>query len=58
MCIRDSYLLVNSGCANAGLGAAGLDAANDCCRALADLARVDAAAVLPFSTGVIGEPCP
>lgn len=47
-------LLVNSGCANAGTGAAGeADARATCARAGA-ACGVPAEAVLPFSTGVIG----
>jgi glutamate N-acetyltransferase/amino-acid N-acetyltransferase len=52
------YFLVNSGNANAGTGDAGIDAANRCCLAVAQLADCDVAQVLPFSTGVIGEPLP
>ena len=52
------YFLVNTGNANAGTGQPGLDDALACCRALADEAGVDSAEVLPFSTGVIGEPLP
>lgn len=52
------YLLVNTGNANAGTGAAGLTAATECCTALAEKTRVDTESVLPFSTGVIGEPLP
>ena len=52
------YLLINTGNANAGTGAPGLEAARQCCAALADLAGVQAAEILPFSTGVIGEPLP
>ena len=52
------YLLINSGNANAGTGAAGLAAAADCCAALAGVAGCPTEAVLPFSTGVIGEPLP
>ncbi len=52
------YLLINSGNANAGTGAAGLAAAAACCAELARLGGCDAQAVLPFSTGVIGEPLP
>ncbi|MBF8779565.1 bifunctional glutamate N-acetyltransferase/amino-acid acetyltransferase ArgJ [Pseudomonas fulva] len=52
------YLLTNTGNANAGTGAAGLAAAERTCARLAELAGVDANAVLPFSTGVIGEPLP
>jgi glutamate N-acetyltransferase / amino-acid N-acetyltransferase len=52
-------LIINTGVANAGTGAAGLDAALTTCRAVADsLELVDAAQVLPFSTGVILEPLP
>ncbi|GAB6043798.1 bifunctional glutamate N-acetyltransferase/amino-acid acetyltransferase ArgJ [Endothiovibrio diazotrophicus] len=50
------FLLVNSGNANAGTGAAGMVAAEASCAALAGLAGCAAQAVLPFSTGVIGEP--
>jgi len=53
-----SYLLVNTGNANAGNGQAGLAAAHACCAALAQLAGCEVQAVLPFSTGVIGEPLP
>ncbi|KIU50725.1 ornithine acetyltransferase [Pseudomonas putida] len=52
------YLLTNTGNANAGTGAPGLAAAERTCARLAELAGVDADAVLPFSTGVIGEPLP
>ncbi len=52
------YLLINSGNANAGLGDLGLLAAEQCCSALADLTQSSATTVLPFSTGVIGEPLP
>jgi glutamate N-acetyltransferase/amino-acid N-acetyltransferase len=52
------YLLINSGNANAGTGDAGLLAAKSCCQAVADVADVNEASVLPFSTGVIGQPLP
>jgi glutamate N-acetyltransferase/amino-acid N-acetyltransferase len=52
------YLLINSGNANAGTGHHGLADAEASCVALADLAGCSAEAVLPFSTGVIGEPLP
>ena len=52
------YLLINTGNANAGTGAAGITAALACCAAAADIGGVDTEAVLPFSTGVIGEPLP
>jgi glutamate N-acetyltransferase/amino-acid N-acetyltransferase len=52
------YLLINTGNANAGTGARGLDDALQCCQALAETAGVAPERVLPFSTGVIGEPLP
>ncbi|WP_152206037.1 bifunctional glutamate N-acetyltransferase/amino-acid acetyltransferase ArgJ [Marinobacter changyiensis] len=52
------YLLINTGNANAGTGRQGLTDAETCCQALATAAGVADAAVLPFSTGVIGEPLP
>ncbi len=52
------YLLINTGNANAGTGEAGITAANMCCDKLADLAGCTSTEVLPFSTGVIGEPLP
>lgn len=50
------YLVTNTGNANAGTGADGKRRATDICAALADKAGVATNAVLPFSTGVIGEP--
>lgn len=52
------YLLINTGNANAGTGEQGVLAANACCDALASEAGVAAEQVLPYSTGVIGEPLP
>lgn len=52
------YLLVNTGNANAGTGAAGMQAAEECCDALAAVTGATAQQILPFSTGVIGEPLP
>ncbi|MCX2890035.1 bifunctional ornithine acetyltransferase/N-acetylglutamate synthase [Pseudomonas sp. LB-090624] len=52
------YLLTNTGNANAGTGAPGLAAAERTCAKLAELAGVPAESILPFSTGVIGEPLP
>ncbi|WP_109511373.1 bifunctional glutamate N-acetyltransferase/amino-acid acetyltransferase ArgJ [Pseudomonas ovata] len=52
------YLLTNTGNANAGTGEPGLAAARRTCEKLAGLTGVPAEAVLPFSTGVIGEPLP
>lgn len=50
--------LINAGNANAGTGEQGVTDARACCAAAARLASCDAHAVLPFSTGVIGEPLP
>lgn len=52
------YLLVNTGNANAGTGEPGMNAARQCCAALAQAAGVSATEVLPYSTGVIGELLP
>ncbi|HTR00896.1 MAG TPA: bifunctional glutamate N-acetyltransferase/amino-acid acetyltransferase ArgJ [Candidatus Acidoferrum sp.] len=52
------YLLINTGNANAGTGDSGMQAAQQCCDALAKAAGVASAEVLPFSTGVIGELLP
>jgi glutamate N-acetyltransferase/amino-acid N-acetyltransferase len=52
------YLLVNTGNANAGTGAEGMQNAERSCRALAALADCRCEQVLPFSTGVIGEQLP
>lgn len=52
------YLQVNTGNANAGTGERGMADALACCQALAGTANVSVSSVLPFSTGVIGEPLP
>ena len=52
------FLLINTGNANAGTGVQGLNDARRCCQSVAELAGVDETAVLPFSTGVIGESLP
>ncbi len=51
-------LLINTGFANAGTGAEGLDDARRSCDALAAALNCAAHEVLPFSTGVIGERLP
>jgi glutamate N-acetyltransferase/amino-acid N-acetyltransferase len=51
-------LLVNSGNANASTGAPGLEVARESCRLAGEVLGVPGEAVLPFSTGVIGEPLP
>ena len=55
---RPRYLLVNTGNANAGTGEPGMRDARQCCEALAGYAGCSSQGVLPFSTGVIGEPLP
>jgi glutamate N-acetyltransferase/amino-acid N-acetyltransferase len=51
-------MVVNAGNANCGTGETGLEAARRSCEAVARTLGCDAAAVLPFSTGVILEPLP
>lgn len=55
---RPRYLLINSGNANAGIGDTGIEDATATCTALAALCDVPTQAVLPFSTGVIGQRLP
>ncbi len=52
------YLVINSGNANACTGEQGLVDAKATCAAIAQQTGVKAEQVLPFSTGVIGEPLP
>jgi glutamate N-acetyltransferase/amino-acid N-acetyltransferase len=52
------FLLINTGNANAGTGATGIEAARASAAAVAAVAGVEVDRVLPFSTGVIGEPLP
>lgn len=52
------YMVINTGNANAGTGERGLSDANATCQSLASLGECAAEAVLPFSTGVIGEYLP
>ena len=52
------YLLINAGNANAGTGSAGRADALACCQHVATRLGVPVAAVLPFSTGVIGQALP
>ena len=52
------YLMINTGNANAGTGESGLLAASATVRALAERVGCAEEEVLPFSTGVIGEPLP
>jgi len=55
---QPSYFVINTGNANAGTGDQGVRDARQCCESLAQHAGCPRAAVLPFSTGVIGEPLP
>lgn len=50
------YLLINTGNANAGTGEQGLQDSLRCCQLLAKETACTEQQVLPFSTGVIGEP--
>ncbi len=50
------WLLINAGNANAGTGQQGIEDALATCRALSDLTQGQPTQILPFSTGVIGEP--
>ena len=52
------YLLINSGNANAGTGEQGMQDAFASCAAVARQMHCQSEQVLPFSTGVIGEPLP
>ncbi len=51
-----SYFVVNTGNANAGTGEQGLADSRQTCEAVAKLTDIRSESVLPFSTGVIGEP--
>ena len=51
-------LVINTGNANAGTGAQGLQAANQTCAAMAQQLDVQPEQILPFSTGVIMEELP
>ncbi len=52
------YLLINAGNANAGTGVEGLQDAFDTCQFVVDETDCNIQEVLPFSTGVIGQPLP
>ena len=55
---QSRYLLINSGNANAGTGLKGIEDAQASCHQLSELTNVEVEAILPFSTGVIGQPLP
>ena len=52
------YWVINTGNANAGMGEVGMAAARATCEAVAEQTGCAVRAVMPFSTGVIGEPMP
>ncbi|MDD5229017.1 MAG: bifunctional glutamate N-acetyltransferase/amino-acid acetyltransferase ArgJ [Methylococcales bacterium] len=52
------WLLINSGNANAGTGEQGMRDARQTCQDLAQITGGQMQQVLPFSTGVIGQPLP
>ena len=56
--VSPRYFLTNTGNANAGTGDQGMTDALRSCEALASAAGVEPNQVMPFSTGVIGEPLP
>lgn len=56
--VSPRYFLINTGNANAGTGKQGFDDAKHSCASLAAICGVPAEAVIPFSTGVIGEHLP
>lgn len=55
---KPRYLVINTGNANAGTGKSGMQNALLTCETLANLTGVALEQILPFSTGVIGEPLP
>jgi glutamate N-acetyltransferase/amino-acid N-acetyltransferase len=55
---KSAYCLINSGNANAGLGAQGIEAVMEVCQHLANHTDSSVESILPFSTGVIAEPLP
>ncbi|MDA1342687.1 MAG: bifunctional glutamate N-acetyltransferase/amino-acid acetyltransferase ArgJ [Proteobacteria bacterium] len=58
MAHQPRWLLINSGNANAGTGKQGMEDALQSCASVADVVGGQANQVLPFSTGVIGQPLP
>ena len=58
MAYQPRWLLINSGNANAGTGKQGMEDALQSCASVADVVGGQAHQVLPFSTGVIGQPLP
>ncbi|WP_411728233.1 bifunctional glutamate N-acetyltransferase/amino-acid acetyltransferase ArgJ [Methyloglobulus sp.] len=58
MAYQPRWLLINSGNANAGTGKQGMADALKSCADVAEVVGGQANQVLPFSTGVIGQPLP
>ena len=52
------HLIINAGNANAGTGEEGMTSAKMICAEIANETMTDLTSVLPFSTGVIGQPLP
>ena len=52
------FLIINAGNANAGLGKKGELSALETCNSISNAAGCEIQAILPFSTGVIGEVLP
>jgi glutamate N-acetyltransferase/amino-acid N-acetyltransferase len=52
------HLIINAGNANAGTGEEGMTSAKMICAEIANETMTDLNSVLPFSTGVIGQPLP
>lgn len=55
---REKILLINAGNANAGNGKSGEKDAIICCKEMSEYSGLMLEDILPFSTGVIGEPLP
>lgn len=55
---QSRYFVINTGNANAGTGEQGVRDSIACCQSMAEHNGVAIEQVLPFSTGVIGEPLP
>ncbi|MCW8930045.1 MAG: bifunctional glutamate N-acetyltransferase/amino-acid acetyltransferase ArgJ [Gammaproteobacteria bacterium] len=55
---KTQFFVINTGNANAGTGEQGMNDAHKTCESLSNLTGSAYQSVLPFSTGVIGEPLP
>ena len=52
------FLIINAGNANAGMGKTGYEDALNVCQCVANIVNTPVETIIPFSTGVIGEPLP